>query len=165
MTSTETSTSDSSTDNSSAANSSAANTSTASSSTDNSSALSGLRVAVTGSTSGLGLALVETLRDRGAASALSENDKRDPSEHRPWVATVPRARALGLDESSVFIIAQRRCGHAAATSNLSNGDQLRHERKVIAKGLDFKLTLTCRLVEDFKSGASMAEHEGERSES
>ncbi len=63
-------------------------TSTANSSTANSSTLSGLRVAVTGGTSGLGLALVEALHDRGAAVAfVARQDDRVREVARQHVGT------------------------------------------------------------------------------
>ncbi len=82
MTPTDTSTANSSTAGSSTANTSA-NTSTVQTST-----LNGLRVAVTGGTSGLGLALVETLRDRGAAVAfVARQDDRVSDVARQHVGT------------------------------------------------------------------------------
>ena len=54
----------------------------------NKSTLSGLRVAVTGGTSGLGLALVETLHDRGAAVAfVARQEKRVSEVTRQHVGT------------------------------------------------------------------------------
>ena len=57
-------------------------------STANASTLDGLRVAVTGGTSGLGLALVETLHDRGAAVAfVARHDDRVREVARRHVGT------------------------------------------------------------------------------
>ena len=54
----------------------------------NMSTLSGLRVAVTGGTSGLGLALVETMHDRGAAVAfVARTEKRVSKVTRQHVGT------------------------------------------------------------------------------
>ena len=56
------------------------NTSIANTSTANTSTLNGLRIAVTGGTSGLGLALVETLSNRGAAVAFVARHEERVSE-------------------------------------------------------------------------------------
>ena len=62
--------------------------STANASTPHSSTLNDLRVAVTGGTSGLGLALVETLQDRGAAVAfVARHDDRVNEVARQHVGT------------------------------------------------------------------------------
>ncbi len=65
----------------------------------------------------------------GEADALREHDERDPPQHRPAKAAVPRARAFGRDQPPFLVEPQRRCGHAAAPRDLADRQQLRHMPK------------------------------------
>jgi hypothetical protein len=69
----------------------------------------------------LGADLVERQPD-----ALSEDDERDPAEHRPPVAAVARARALGADQPALLVEAKGRGGHAAPACDLADGQQVGH---------------------------------------
>ena len=45
---------------------------------------------------------------------LCEDDERDPPEYRPRVATMAQAFALGVDQATLLVEAERRRGNAAS---------------------------------------------------
>ena len=57
--------------------------------------------------------------------ALGEHDERDPAEHRPRIAAVARAGALGGDQAALLVEPQRRGGDAAAARDLADRQQRR----------------------------------------
>ena len=107
MTSTDTSAANSPAANSSTGSPSTANTSTAHTSTASPSTLNGLRVAITGGTAGLGLALVDALHDRGAAVAfVARHDDRVSEVARQHVGTHGIAGDVS-DKASTYPIAMQ----------------------------------------------------------
>jgi len=60
---------------------------------------------------------------------LREHDEGDPAEHRPGVAAVPRAGALGDDETPLVVVAQRGGGDAAAPRDLADRQEVSHEHR------------------------------------
>ena len=79
------------------------------------------------------------------ADLLGEHDEGDPPQHRPRIAAVPRTRALRSDQAPFLVEPQRGCRDAAAAGDLADRQQILHAASITVAGLDFKLTLTCRM--------------------
>ena len=66
---------------------------------------------------------------------------------------MPRARAFGSDEAPFLVEPQRGRRDAAAAGDFANRQHILHAFSISIAGLDFKLTLTCRMkmkmLEDF----------------
>jgi hypothetical protein len=60
---------------------------------------------------------------------LGEHDERDPAQHRPRVAAVARAGALGADQAALLVEAQRRRRDAAAPRDLADREHGGHGGK------------------------------------
>jgi hypothetical protein len=72
----------------------------------------------------------------GHSDSLSENNEGDPAKHRPLVAALAAAAAIGGDQPSFFIEPQGGCGNPASSCNLAN----EHASTIHLPGLDFKFT-------------------------
>jgi S-adenosylmethionine:tRNA ribosyltransferase-isomerase len=81
------------------------------------------RHAIGGQLGQLGADLVERQPD-----PLGEDDEGDAPQHLAPVAAVAGARSLRADEAPLLVVAQRRGREAAAPRDLSDGEQLLHDR-------------------------------------
>src|SRR5262249_55626045 len=77
------------------------------------------------------------------SDSLREDDKRNPAQHGPWVAAMPRARSLRGYEPPLLVKAQGRRRDPAAPRNLADGEHRIHAGVEARFPLDFKLTRTC----------------------
>ena len=60
---------------------------------------------------------------------LREHDEAEPAQDRARIPAMGRARALGPDQPSLFVEAQRGGGHAAATGHFRDREQVSHGRR------------------------------------
>lgn len=86
--------------------------------------------------------LVEFFGDfvEGETDALGEDDEGDATEDGAREAAMPGACALGADEASILIEAERGGGDAGAAGDLGDGEEIGHEGKLTRERVDFKLT-------------------------